>query len=182
MVLALVFGGSAAVGIVKFRAPQPAPAPETVPVVVAAADVPRGGTITADLIKTRDYPKDLVPPGADQARGRGRPGGVSPLVKDEPVLDAKLSAEGAGRGMAALIPKGMRAVTIQTPNVASGVAGFVLPGNKVDVLLTVTAPGSQRRTGGGGTTTLLQKWRSWPSTSAVDAPAETRSTSRSCAR
>ena len=63
-----------------------------------------------------------------------------PMVMDEPVLDAKLSPKGSGRGLAALVPKGMPAVTIQTPSVASGVAGFILPGNRVDVLLTMNAP------------------------------------------
>ena len=77
------------------------------------------------------------------------------ILAGEPVLSTKIAAKGAGVGLAAIIPKGMRAFTIQTPTIATGVAGFILPGNKVDVLLTV-----KDRGGGadmhGGTITLLQ--------------------------
>src|SRR5262245_25098449 len=92
VVLALVFGGSAAIGInTLVRAPA-APKVETVPVVVAAADVSRFAVLTEDMVKLRDYPKQLVPPGAlnriEDAVERIT-GGT--LVKDEPVLDAKLA-------------------------------------------------------------------------------------------
>src|SRR5205823_733571 len=96
----------------------------------------------ADSVTLRDYPKELVPASAvtriEEVLERYV---FIPLSKDDPVLDSKLLARGAGRGLAPLIPKGMRAFTIQTPNVATGVAGFILPGNKVDVLLTVNVEG-----------------------------------------
>ena len=184
--LALVFGGSAAVGVRSFvnNRGTAAPKADTVPVVVAVIDIARGGMITSDLIKTRDFPKDMVPAGAltkpEDAIGRAV---AIPLVKDETVLDAKLSPKGAGRGLAALVPKGMRAVTIQTPNVASGVAGFVMPGNKVDVLLTVNDSGQQQRApAAGARPPCCRRWRSWPSTSASTPRPTTRSTPRSCAR
>ena len=71
------------------------------------------------------------------------------------MLATKITAKGAGVGLAAIIPKGMRAFTIQTPTIAAGVAGFVLPGNRVDVLLTVKemSGGAEAR---GGTIILLQ--------------------------
>ena len=184
--LALVFGGSAAVGVRSFVNSRGTAAPkaDTVPVVVAVIDIARGGMITSDLIKTRDFPKDMVPDGAltkpEDAIDRAV---AIPLVKDEPVLDAKLSPKGAGRGLAALVPKGMRAVTIQTPNVASGVAGFVMPGNKVDVLLTVTDSGAATATpAAGARPPCCRRWRSWPSISASTPRPTTRSTPRSCAR
>src|SRR5207248_680318 len=78
------------------------------------------------------------------------------IQKDEPVLEARLAARDAGRGLAAVIPPGMRAIAIATPNMASGVAGFILPGSKVDVLLTVKSHEANDPTGGATTTTLLQ--------------------------
>jgi pilus assembly protein CpaB len=175
VVLALVCGGSAAVGVGKFRAPQTVAAPETVAVVVAALDVPRFTTVSAEMLKTQDYPKDLVPPGAltkiEDAVGRVT---HSPLVKDEPILNGKLAALGAGRGMAAIIPRGMRAFTIQTPSISSSVAGFILPGNKVDVLLTVTPQGANE-TDGPRTVTLLQQVEILAVDQSVEAPASNKS-------
>jgi pilus assembly protein CpaB len=67
----------------------------------------------------------------------------------------------------------MRAVTIQTPNVATGVAGMVMPGNKVDVMLTVTESGAgSDATGGGSATTLLQRVEVLAVDQRVDGPAE----------
>jgi len=148
----------------------------SVPVVVAVADLPRGGTITSELVTTRDYPKEMAPEGAlartEEAIDRTV---MTPLVKGEPVLDGKLTKKGAGRGLAALVPKGMRAVTIRTPDVASGVGGFVMPGDKVDVLLTVSDQGgSNDETGGGSTTTLLQRVEILAVDQKIDAPAENK--------
>jgi pilus assembly protein CpaB len=180
-VLALVFGGSAAVGVNSLIRNAKAPSGEVVTVVVAAADVPRGGTLTAELVKTRDYPTDLVPVGAlskvEDAVDRAV---FIPLTKGDPVLNIKLAPKGSGRGMSALVPKGMRAFTIHTPSIASGVAGFVLPGNKVDVLLTVddlpaiTVGNSARATGGGSTTTLLQNVEILAVDQKIEAPAENK--------
>lgn len=174
---ALVFGGSAAMGVNSLvnsnrTAGQQV---ETVPVVVAATDIPRGGTITGELVKVLQFPKKLAPPGTlakqDDAVDRAV---LSPLVKDEPVLDGKLAPKGSGRGMAALVPSGMRAFTIQTTNVASGVAGFVMPGNRVDVLLTMNAVGAKDRTGGGITSTLLQNVEILAVDQKIDAPVDNR--------
>src|SRR5262249_16169427 len=96
-------------------------------------------------------------------------------VKGEHVLDAKLAGKGAGRGLAALIPKGMRAFTIQTTSVVAGVAGFVLPGSRVDVLLTVSSQGGNNdQTGGGTTTTLLQGVEILAVDQRLQAPAENK--------
>jgi pilus assembly protein CpaB len=176
LVLALVFGGSAAAGINLYLKGLGRPEKvDTVPVVVAAADVPRGATITADLIATRDFPRAIAPAGAlgkpEEAVDRVA---ALPLVRGEPMLDAKLTPKGAGRGLAALVPQGMRAVTIHTPNVAAGVAGFVQPGNKVDVLLTVTDQVAGLDTGGGTTTTLLQRVEILAVDQKMDAPADNK--------
>ncbi len=72
----------------------------------------------------------------------------------EPLLKGKVGD--VGIGASCLVKPGMRAYTISTPTVAQGVSGFVLPGNHVDVLLTVTKANRDDGTGGGVTTTLLQ--------------------------
>jgi pilus assembly protein CpaB len=118
----------------------------------------------------------MVPSGAletlDEAVGRAV---YSGLVRDEIVLEGKLSAAGQGRGMATAIQKGMRAFTISTTTLASGVAGFILPGSKVDVLLTVTRTGGKDDpTGGGQTSTLLQNVEILAVDQLVKAPAENR--------
>lgn len=58
-----------------------------------------------------------------------------PLAKDEPILDRDLAVAGAGVGLTASIPSGMRAISVRSDEVV-GVAGFLLPGTHVDVLLT----------------------------------------------
>jgi pilus assembly protein CpaB len=176
MALALVFGGSVAAGVkLLIKHNSGGAGPETVSVVVAAGNISRGTTVSADLLKTRDMPKDSVPEGVvtkvEDAIDRMA---YSPLVKDEIILDGKLTPRGSGRGMAALIPAGMRAFTIQTPSVAAGVAGFVLPGDKVDVLLTVASQYPNDPTGGGTTTTLLQNVEILAVDQRVDAPADNK--------
>src|SRR5579862_6963607 len=64
---------------------------------------------------------------------------VSNILLDEPLLEGRLAVKGSGLGLAPTIPVGMRAVTVRVNDVA-GVAGFVLPGLRVDVLVTGRPP------------------------------------------
>ncbi len=173
VVLAVVFGGSAAIGVRQYVGRGATPQAETVPVVVAAMNIPRGVLITPDLIKTRDFPKDLVPTGGilrtEEVQDRSA---YATMVVGEPVLESKLSPKGQ-RGLAPFIAEGMRAFTITT-TVASGVAGFILPGNKVDVLLTINSTGTNDLTGGGSTTTLLQNVEILAVDQKVEAPADNK--------
>jgi pilus assembly protein CpaB len=181
--LALLFGGSAALGVNAFLRQSGAaapPQPDTVPVVVAADDVARFGALTPDVLVVRNYPKDLMPPGAlgNLQDVVDRVSLVS-LTKGEPIIADKISHKGTGRGLGAVIPKGMRAFTINTPNVASHVAGFILPGSKVDVLLTIKPNGIpgigglMESMGGIGTitTTLLQNMEILAVDQRVEAPS-----------
>jgi pilus assembly protein CpaB len=171
MALALVFGGSAALGINSLRNPPP-PAAETTPVVVSVEDIPRFTTLSADQLRVREFPKDLVPPGAfSQVEDAANRVALSALTRGEPVLDSRLAARGAGHGMGPGIAPGKRAFTIQTANVAAGVAGFILPGSRVDVLLTV--PGDPS-TGGTVTVTLLQNVEILAVDQRVDIPADNK--------
>ena len=171
--LALIFGCSAAVGIANLRSLSPTT--ETVPILLAAVDIPSFGLIHVDMVKTYDCPKDLLPPGAitkiEDALDRCV---LNPLVKGEILIEGKLAPRGAGRGMAAVIPEGMRAYTIHTPTVEAGVAGFILPGNHIDVLLTMEARGDRDQTGGGSTITLLQRVLVLAIEQRVVAPAESK--------
>jgi pilus assembly protein CpaB len=95
------------------------------------------------------------------------------MIPGEPVLGTKLAPRNAGRGLAALVPKGMRAYTIQTSRVTASVAGFVLPGNRVDVLLNLKGC-SDDKTGGGSTTTLLQSVEILAVDQRLDAPSDNK--------
>src|SRR5207302_7739069 len=76
---------------------------------------------------------------------------ISPILLDEPILEGRLAVKGSGMGLAPTIPVGMRAVTVRVNDVA-GAAGFVLPGLKVDVLVTGHPPSGDSNM----TTTVLQ--------------------------
>ncbi len=178
VLLALVFGACAAVGVSMLRnppPPEPAPAPvvETVPVVVALVDIPRFTTLAPDMLKTREFPKDTVPAGAaNRVEDVTDRVALSGLVKDEPIIEGKLALRGTGHGMAPGLPIGMRAFTILVPTQSSGVAGFILPGNKVDVLLTTSGNGGPGDPTGGATTrTLLQSIEILAVDQQVDAPS-----------
>lgn len=153
--LAIVCGGSAALGILMMRKPS-VEIVETIQVVVAKTPIARGQVVSDEQVATRAWPKDLVPPNAlktiESVVGRTA---LNQILVGEPVMNAKLADRDAGRGLASLIPDGRRAYAIQTSHVASSVAGFVEPGNRVDVLLTLRG-GRDDTTGGGTSTTLLQ--------------------------
>ena len=160
VVLAGVCGLSAMVLVQALRKPAGAPVVPTTPVVFAVDDLKPGETISAAMIELKPMPVDQVPEDAirklEDALDRAS---RSQLDKGDMLREKKLAEKGAGRGMAALVRSGMRAFTIQTPSFSGSLAGFILPGNRVDVLLTMTVNSGRERddeTGGGSTTTLLQ--------------------------
>jgi pilus assembly protein CpaB len=172
VLLALLCGASAAVGVNQLNQQRvKSSRAKTVPVVIAAKDMPRGGVLSAAALTVSQWPDGAAPAGAlsrvEDADDRSI---LVPLVKGEPVLESKLASKDAGRGLASMIPSGMRAFTIRTPHVSSGVAGFILPGNRVDVLLTTTNSGANDSTGGGATTTLLQNVQVLAVAQRLDAP------------
>lgn len=121
-------------------------------VVVAADDLAVGARIEEHDIRIVRYPASSLPAGTYSVRSKvlGR-GVILPISKGEFILPSKLAPENAGAGLPALIPPGMRAVSVRVNEVVS-VAGFVGPGTRVDVLLTGTPNGS----GESQTTTVLQ--------------------------
>ena len=171
LALALVCGVSAAVGVSHLRK---AGGVDTTSVVVARSDIPRGRMLTEDQVELRDWPSSMVPRHAAESLQEvvGRAAAV-PIVVGDVLSDTKLSGKDAGRGVAALVPPGMRAYTIQTSKTASNVAGFVLPGNRVDVLLSLRG-NSLDDTGRGSCTTLLQGVEILAVDQRLDAPAENK--------
>jgi pilus assembly protein CpaB len=155
--LAVICGTSAAMGVHALSAKKQGPTKpvKTAPVIVAAVEIQRGTSLRAELLCTRQWPENLLPDGAfselDDVLERVA---LSSLSPGEPILAPKVGEIGVGA--ATLVEEGMRAYTILTPTFSSGVGGFVLPGNRVDVLLTVTRNMNCDKDGGGRTTTLLQ--------------------------
>jgi pilus assembly protein CpaB len=135
--------------------PQPArAAAPTVKLVLASRDLELGTILREGDVVLNDWPGEK-PAGASShtqdVLGRGV---ITKIYAKEPILEARLAPKGAGGGFAATIPQGMRAVAVPVNEVV-GVAGFVVPGMHVDVLISGTPPSG---TGGLGTltTTLLQ--------------------------
>lgn len=175
LALAIICGGSSAAGVYLMRnKPAEAPKPETVSVVVATRDIARGEVISEQLVSTREWPAGMQPPSShDTTEKILNRTALTPIMAGEPVLEGKVADLEAGRGLAALIPEGHRAYTIQTSHVGSNVAGFVMPGNRVDVLLTLRG-GPSDTTGGGSSTTLLQAVEILAVDQRLDAPTENR--------
>jgi pilus assembly protein CpaB len=143
LLLALICGGAAAYmasGWLKQRslqAQKPVSASETTPVVVAAKNIVAGSVLGKDLLKVTDWPKNYPVAGAiSDPRSLENRVVRQPMVAGEIVLESKLAPVGTLGGMAGLIENDRRAITVKVDE-ASGVAGFIMPGNRVDVLLTV---------------------------------------------
>ncbi len=112
----------------------------TTRVVAAATDIKLGTVLTAADLTTAQFagtpPKgSLLKP--EDAIGRGV---IANIYQGEPILDNRLAPAGSGGGLAATIPQGMRACAVRVDEVV-GVAGFVTPGMRVDVLASGTPPG-----------------------------------------
>src|SRR5215467_8267388 len=121
--------------------PQSAKAAQAaVQIVLATRDIEVGTVIKEDDVRLSDWPA-AVPLGAagktQDVVGRGV---TTPIFAKEPVIDSRLAPKGAGGGLAAMIPPGMRAVAIRVNEVV-GVAGFVVAGMRVDILISGNSPG-----------------------------------------
>jgi pilus assembly protein CpaB len=114
--------------------------PQATTIIVAARDLELGTVIRDADLTTAQWVGSL-PKGAlvskDAIVGRGV---VSQLYQGEPILDNRLAAPGSGGGLAATIKPGMRACAVRVNEVV-GVAGFVTPGMRVDVIVSGNGPG-----------------------------------------
>jgi pilus assembly protein CpaB len=145
LAIAVLAGGGLAYATYNFVNNKPARQANvaTQPVVVAAADLQLGAELKKDDLTVIQFPQGQAPDGAFSNPGDviGR-GLIVPVVKNELILNAKLASKEAGSGLPPVIPEGMRAVSVRVNEVV-GVAGYVLPGTRVDVIATAS-PTSQR--------------------------------------
>jgi pilus assembly protein CpaB len=141
LLIAILAGGGLAYGTYDYLQNVPVKT-VTIPtrhVVVANANLSLGRQLRREDLTTLDWPASAVPEGAfeDPAAVADR-GLIVNVVKNEPILPAKLASKEAGSGLPPLIPQGKRAVSVRV-NEVIGVAGYVLPGTHVDVLTTANA-------------------------------------------
>ena len=143
--LAILSGIGAGYGMLRFLQERPvalgAEAPErTTEVVVAARDLEVGRVLQSEDVKTVQWPEGELPSGYFQTSSEvvGR-GVMTPVSMNEPLMTSKIADKAAGGGLPITIPEGMRAVSVRVDEVI-GVAGFVLPNTRVDVLLTISPP------------------------------------------
>lgn len=122
-------------------------------VVVAAKDLEVGSEIQPGDLRMESWPSGNLPQDSyqDISLVIGRVP-MSRVLAMEPILDRRLAAPGAGVGLATKVPDGMRAMSIRVDD-ANGVAGFVMPEARVDVLITGIPQGDE--TGGRMTKTIL---------------------------
>jgi pilus assembly protein CpaB len=144
LVIAVVAGGIAA--LLAGRSDPPPPAPvvqlETADVLIAGGDIGLGSTVSAQDLRWQAWPASSA--GPNFVRKNERPDAINelagslaraPFFSGEPIRDAKLvKAQGSGY-MAAILPTGMRAISVDiVPE--TGASGFILPNDRVDVILT----------------------------------------------
>jgi len=116
-------------------------------IVVAATDIPIGTKITKTQLKVTAWPKDSIPPGSaqdiDSVISRLV---IRPITRGDAVTEQKLKPKSGAPGsgfMTYVVPQGHRAVTVAVNEVA-GVAGFLTPNDRVDVIVTTPLPGNEQ--------------------------------------
>src|SRR5437870_5416653 len=145
--IALTAGGAFALATYNFmQKPARTVTIPTRPVVVAATDLDIGAELRRDDLRVIDWPANAVPKDAigDPAKVIGR-GLIYPVIQNEPILPLKLASAEEGAGLPPAIPKGLRAVSVRV-NEVIGVAGYVLPGTRVDVVATVSPNDTKENT------------------------------------
>ncbi|MFT3926093.1 MAG: Flp pilus assembly protein CpaB [Myxococcales bacterium] len=141
LAIAVVAGGTAVMLVRRYTDEMATAfseaAPKTTPVVVAALDLPIAVRLEGQHLKVVQWPANHVPEGAFASVKEVLEKTLrQDLVKGEPVLKERLADEAQGQGLAALLADGMRAMAVEV-NAAVGVAGFVQPGDFVDVITTM---------------------------------------------
>ena len=138
--IAIVAGGTFAFATFSYIQDRPSagPAMQTKPVVVAAANLELAAELRREDMKVIDWPASSVPAGSysnpQELVGRGL---IQPVVQNAPILEGAMPPKEGGAGLPPVIPEGMRAVSVRVNDVI-GVAGYVLPGTRVDVVATIS--------------------------------------------
>ncbi len=97
-------------------------------------DLDVGAELKAEDIRIIDWPANAVPRTPSRSQGSHRPRVDLPVIQNEPIPAEQAGVEGAGAGLPPAIPPGLRAVSVRV-NEVIGVAGYVLPGTRVDVVV-----------------------------------------------
>lgn len=128
-------------------------------IVVASRPLQLGTRVDSDNLRLISWPADEPVAGAftriEDCAGRAL---ITPVAANELVLDSKLASKESGAGLPATIPQGMRALSVAVNDVV-GVAGFVMPGTMVDVLVTGKISGGQSGSEQSVTRTILENIR-----------------------
>jgi pilus assembly protein CpaB len=145
-------------------------------IVVAKQRLPFGVELTRDQLREAPWPAEAMPEGAfatvNDLLLAGKRIVLSPVELNEPVLSVKITGPGQRATLSALVGEGMKAVSVRVNDV-EGVGGFVLPGDRVDVVLT-----RQMEKGNATTEVVLQNAR----VLAVDQSADDRATKAAVAK
>ncbi|MEO8595250.1 MAG: Flp pilus assembly protein CpaB [Candidatus Solibacter sp.] len=138
LTFAFIVAASASLVLYRVLISRPAaakPGPAMTQVVLATKDLEVGMVLKDEDVKLAEWPGQLPVGVATEPKmvlGRGV---TTAIYAKEPILETRLAAKGAGGGMAAMIPPGWRAVAVRVNEVV-GVAGFVVPGMHVDILIS----------------------------------------------
>lgn len=146
LIIAVVAGGIAALLAGRQEAPPPAPVPvaqlETADVLIAASDIGLGTKVTAQELRWQTWPAAAA--GPTFIRKSQQPDAINQLVGSiarapfsagEPIRETKLVKANGSGFMAAILPEGMRAISVEI-SPETGAGGFILPNDHVDVILT----------------------------------------------
>lgn len=154
IVLALIIATGGSVFLYKWLQMKSAPREavqkveaEAVNVVVAVVDLPWGTKLQKEMLKPVPFLKESLPNGyqSDPVRLEGRVV-ISPLKATEAVLESRLAPTSVTEGgVSAVIKPGMRAIAVKGDKVI-GISGFIQPGNRVDVLVTLKNPKTKNET------------------------------------
>ncbi len=149
IVLLLAVGSGALAGYTALKLLEERVAPvvaaelprSTTQIVIAARDLPAGYLLGAEDVRVIDWPSGPVPDGyarsIPEVVGRGL---ITNVKLNEPLLATKMANRSGQGGLQIVIPEGMRAIAVRVDEVVA-VAGFVVPGARVDLFLTTTAAG-----------------------------------------
>jgi pilus assembly protein CpaB len=139
LLIAVLLAGGASYAMYRTVAAMPVREVEvaTMQVAVATENLAMGTRLEKDHIKLIGWPASSPLEGShstvDEIVGRGL---IQPIAANEPLTESKLATLEAGAGLPPVIPTGMRAMSVKV-NEVIGVAGFTLPGTRVDVLVTL---------------------------------------------
>lgn len=146
---------------------------KTVEVAVAEMDIGWGTKIKPEMVSMVSFLKKSLPPGhfttVEELVGRIV---ITPLKKNEPILESRLASTSVKTGgVSALISPGKRAISVRGDKVI-GISGFIRPGNRVDVLVTMTDPSASDKARRQVTKVVLENLKVLATGTQLDKDAE----------